>query len=124
MAWSEPQRAVVVKALDEYGVESARCERAASLVLPPLPPAREVDPTAVARRCLPLFGMFVCPRRRWFHHVNVFVAEHYVDALSGPDGLEREDYLERHWPDREALSWEDFSDVEVEELAGWTLQSS
>lgn len=68
--------------------------------------------------------MFVCPTRRWFHHVNVFAIQHYVDALSGPDGLEEEAYLERHWPDRAAVAWEDLSDEVLEELAGWTLQSS
>lgn len=115
------QRERVVDALGQYGVESAQCERAASRILPP---AREVHPAAVARVCKPAFGIFVCPKRKWFHHVNVFVAKHYVDALSGPDGQEENDYLDCHWRDRAAFIWQDLTDDALEELAGWTLQNS
>lgn len=117
VAWSAPQRQVVVRALDEFGVDSARCERAASRILPP---AREVDAAAAARRCLPVFGVYVCPRRKWLYHVNVRVSHHYVDALSSANGLEEDDYLDRHWPDRAAFSWEDLADDALEDLAGWT----
>ena len=121
VAWSQPQRETVVRALEELGVDSARCERAASRILPT---AREVDETAVARRCLPEFGIFVCPKRKWLYHVNVFASEHYVDALSGADGLEETLYLDRHWADRAAFRWEDLADDHLEKLAGWISQNS
>lgn len=50
VSWSELQKVVVIAALEEFGVMSARCERAAARILPP---ARELDPTSVPRRCLP-----------------------------------------------------------------------
>lgn len=113
VSWSELQKVVVIAALEEFGVMSARCERAAARILPP---ARELDPTSVPRRCLPNYGRFVCPKRRWFYHVNVFVEQHYVDALSGPDGLEEEAYLQQHWAERDAIFWEDLSTDELERL--------
>ena len=117
VAWSAPQREVVAGVLGEFGLESGRCERAASRILPP---AREVDQNATARRCLPLFGRYVSPKHKWFYHVNVLVASHYVDALCGPDGLDEDEYMLTHWPDRSAVDWHDLSDEEVEGLAGWT----
>lgn len=113
VSWTKLQRPVVIDALDEFGVKSARCEKAAARILPL---ARELDPTSVARRCLPNYGRFVCPKRRWFYHVNVFVTRHYVDGLSGPDGLAEQTYLQQHWPDRDAIRWEDLSTDELERL--------
>ena len=46
-----------------------------------------------------------------------YVANHYVDALSGPNGLEKVEYLAAHWPDPEAIHWDILSDVDLERLA-------
>jgi hypothetical protein len=78
----------------------------------------------MARRCSPLFGRFVCPKRKWFYHVNVLVTQHYVDALTGADGLEQEEYIAQHWADTAAFAWEDLADDVLEDLAGWTSQTS
>lgn len=48
--------------------------------------------------------------------MNVFVEQHYVDALSGPDGLEEEAYLQQYWAERDAIRWEDLSTDELERL--------
>lgn len=106
-----------MEALEEYGAESGQCEKAASRVLPH---ARDIDGSSTARWCQPVFGIYVCPKRRWFHHVSVLVDDYYVDALAGPDGLETEVYMETHWADREAFFWADLADDKLEGLAGWT----
>lgn len=113
LAWSELQKVTVIAAPEEFGLKSARCEKAAARILPV---ARELDPASVPRRCLPNYGRFVCPKRRWFYHVNVFVMRHYVDALSGPDGLLEQPYLQQHWADRDAIRWDDLSTDELERL--------
>lgn len=111
----------MVQALTQFGEGSARCERAASKILPP---SRELEEAAVAQRCDPQFGIYVCPKRKWFYHVNVRVVSHCVDALTGPCGAEEEEYLRAHWPDQDAVEWRDLTDDELEGLCGWTLTSS
>ena len=112
--WTAEQRRRVDRALTAYGVASARCERAAHKILPV---AREQDGAAKGRRCVPCFGLYVCPTRRWYFHVNVHVSGHYVDALTGAPGTNEEAYLQTHWPDSDAIAWEDLTDDRLQELA-------
>jgi hypothetical protein len=58
----------------------------------------------------------VHPQRRWFYHVAVQVADHYVDALAGPDGLPTKEYVARYWPDGEAICWKVLTDLQLEAL--------
>ena len=114
IGWNTSQKSRFKAALGQYDIDSALCARAANKILPV---AREHDPEAVGHRCLPNFGRFVCAKRKWYFHVNVYVANHYVDALSGPDGLEKLEYLASHWPDSEAIHWDILSDTDLERLA-------
>ena len=113
--WQREQRTRVKQLLKRYGVDSSRCERAAHHILPV---AAEVDSDAVARRCDPAYGVYVCPTRKWVHHVNVHVSAHYVDALTDVDGMEAREYIETHWPDEEGLVWQDLTAEALKELAG------
>jgi hypothetical protein len=112
-AWTPDQRKRVEAVLSKYPVESARCAIAAKRIHPI---AIELDVDAEVWRCSPRYGRFVDPQRRWFHHVTVRVADHYVDALTGADGLSAAEYFVHHWPDEEALRWEALTSVQVEAL--------
>lgn len=111
--WTTEQERRVDQALATYHVGSARCDLAALEILPV---ARERDLAATSRRCTPCFGQFVCPKRRRYFHINVHVQQHYVDSLTGTPGEEQGAYLSAHWPDAEAINWEDLSDHRLEEL--------
>ncbi len=114
IAWTIEQETAVREALEKHGVASARCANAATLVLPV---ARERDAAAVARRCDPRYGRFVHETYRWFHHVSVCADAHYLDALTGPPGLESGVYMKTHWTDSEAFAWSTLTDAQLEELA-------
>lgn len=108
--WTEGQRLRVAEVLTNFPVDSGLCDRAAAGVLPV---ARESDELAVARRCDPMHGIYVSPRRKWFFHVTVRTVEHYVDALSGPDGLPEVEYLLSRWEHPDGLAWRDLADEEL-----------
>lgn len=108
--WTDRQRGRIVKVLADYPIDSGLCDRAAARVLPI---ARETDELAVARRCDPLCGIYVSPKRKWFFHVTVRTVGHCVDALAGPDGLPEAEYLASCWQHPEALVWRDVFEGEL-----------
>ncbi len=108
--WTSKQRPRVVKILTDYPADSGLCDRAAARVLPI---ARESDTMAAARRCDPMYGIYVAPKRKWFFHVTVRTVGHCVDALAGPDGLPEDEYLASCWQHPDALVWRDLADSEL-----------
>lgn len=104
--WFAGQRDAVAVLLDAHPAESGRCLEAARGVLPI---AQKRDGDARPFKLVPLEGRFVVPRlsvgRRWFHHYAVEVVAHCVDALTGPDGSSRSDYLDRHWQYGDRIGW-------------------
>lgn len=109
--WTERQRSRVVSILTKYPLDSGLCDRAAARILPV---ARQSDELAVARRCDPMYGIYVAPERKWFFHVTVRTLGHYVDALAGPDGAPETEYLTSCWQFPDALVWRDLADSEVD----------
>ncbi|MBP8809740.1 MAG: hypothetical protein KBG48_08090 [Kofleriaceae bacterium] len=107
IAWTVEQRVRVQRVLRECPVDSGRCEQAASRICPI---ARERDPSATRWRMTPAEGRFVLPAEpevgRWYFHVTVEAEAHCVDALTGPGGTMRSEYLERHWRHGDAIRWE------------------
>ena len=114
ISWSAQQRSTVDEALKRHTVASSRCASAAAEILPP---ARELDPEACARKCEPVYGRYVHETYLWYYHVAVSAAKHHVDALTGPDGLDTATYLSRHWADTDAFSWSTLSSTQLQELS-------
>lgn len=114
ISWSAQQRSTVDEALTRHPVASSRCASAAAEILPP---ARELDPEACARKCEPVYGRYVHETYLWYYHVAVSAAKHHVDALTGPDGLDTATYLSRHWADTDAFSWSTLSSTQLQELS-------
>lgn len=94
IGWNEQQRSHVASALATHPLLSNRCAQAARTILPT---AREVDADAHGVVIEPPLGaLYVQPKGlavRWYHHVTVAVADHYVDAFPGPDGHAQTTYL-------------------------------
>lgn len=108
--------------MTQHPPDSGECADAAREILPI---AREIDEAAKPWHIYPtlcdppeLTPPFLSPRgvsERWRHHITVEVTEHYVDALTGVDGHEKQSYLEEYFTYPDALSLER-ADLEDEEL--------
>ena len=105
--WTSHQLQRVAAVLQQHPAASGRCAEAARDVLPIV---RERDADARGRKVVPRnpFAPFIVPLNvpgagRWRHHVTVETEDHYIDALTGPDGSAVEGYLAAHWQYPDAL---------------------
>ena len=104
--WVPEDEREVEKILLQHPVQSGRCVQAARHVLVV---AQRIDNDAKTM-LIKVQGdeystrgaRFLCLKKpwseqvsRWFHHANVHVVEHYVDALTGSSGHDESTYLER-----------------------------
>jgi hypothetical protein len=99
ISWNDDQRALVERALHKYSWKGDRCAAAARAVLPV---AKEIDRTAygllITGRDEAPFILTKEPKRRKFdYHVLVEAEEHRVDAITGADGWNAAEYLNRYW---------------------------
>lgn len=105
VSWNSAQLPLVEGAIAAHPAQSGRC---AELARELLPIALKIDPESHVRviRPVPGGGRFVLPRAGhpgWRYHVTTAVAQHLVDALTGPSGCDADRYLEIHFEYPEAL---------------------
>jgi hypothetical protein len=104
--WSDEDRASVDALIARHPADSGECETLARALLPV---ARRSDVRACALELRPAHAAarFVLPRkplrRQWYKHVLTETRAHALDALTGPEGTPRDDYLETHFQYADAL---------------------
>lgn len=106
--WTTQQRKTVEKVLEDHPPKSNRCREAAELILPV---AKQQDRKARILKILPADrAPYVTPKIQldddWYHHYTTEVVAHYVDALTGADGMEIMEYRRERWVHPDGITFE------------------
>jgi hypothetical protein len=122
LSWNAAQEEAVAGVLARYPAESNRCVELARAVLPL---ARQLDAGACVRLIRPRVGRYVAPKQRmpkpWFTHAVTEATLHYLDAFTGPPGIEGDRYLVAHFEHPED---HDVREVDLATLLGYGDQNT
>jgi hypothetical protein len=115
ISWTKQERDTVEQGMTDHPLNSGRCAALARVVYKV---ASVKDPEAHGVQIRPKRGArYLVPKPPhvpyWFSHTLVETQGHDIDAITGPDGHDAQEYLEQYWHFHETL---DVRSVDVETI--------